>query len=518
MESLTTVSLCGISNAEQLLSFLLSRNVAVKSWSPYISALIVGDAHESRWKYSEARRLGIRILTVNEIMPKAESELWVTKYAPKTLGNVIGHTDAIHALKTWLTHWSPTMTTPRGALLTGPPGIGKTTLAHLVVRECGYDLVELNASNERSAGAIRKWFEEASKAGHVGKRRVVIMDEVDGMSSGDRGGIGELARVIRGCAFPMICIGNERTAPKMRPLVSCCLDIRCARPSRITIAKQLCATVIAPNKLKYTQARLEDLCERNGNDIRQILNYLQFDVVSGGTKDELQRVDPFSATGRLFGGAGPLDHRLGLVFVDFGLVPLMVAEGYVKAAGKRPAGGVERCVAAAQCISSYDIMDRMLHRTMNWGLLPGAVMNIVGAAAAADGPAPYEIFPSWLGKHSKRLKHRRMLTTLRHGGRFGTDTNLLDSLSLLRARLFKDAPAPLIVDELVSLGMTRDDMLETLVETAFSDEPATLDSKLKGGITREWKKRGLGLEAITHSTAEDAVDSDEEEYSMDYLA
>ena len=524
MESLSTVSICGLTNAEQLLSFLSflsflsSRNVTVKSWSPHISALIVGDAPEGRWKYAEARRLGIRILTVAELMPRVDSELWVTKYAPKTLGDVIGHADAIHALKTWLLNWSHTMTTPHGALLTGPPGIGKTTLAHLVVRECGYDLVELNASNERSAGAIRKWFEEASRAGCVGKRRVVIMDEVDGMSSGDRGGIGELARVIRGCAFPMICIGNERTAPKMRPLVSCCLDIRCSRPTRTTIAKRLCTTVVLPNKLKYTQARLEDLCERNGNDIRQILNYLQFDVVSGGTKDELQRVDPFSATGRLFGGAGPLDHRLGLVFVDFGLVPLMVAEGYVAAAGKRAVGGVERCLAAAHCIGSYDIMDSMLRRTMNWSLLPGALMNIVGAAAAADGPAPFQIFPSWLGKHSKRLKHRRMLTTLRHGGRFGTDTNLLDSLSLLRARLFRGTAAPLIVDELVSLGMTRDDMLETLVETAFPDEPVTLDSKLKGGITREWKKRGLDLETVAHSTAEDAGDSDDEECAVDYLA
>ena len=192
----------------------------------------------------------------------------------------------------------------------------------------------------------------------------------------------------------------------------------------------------------------------------------------------------------------------------------MVAEGYVAAAGKRATGGVERCVAAAHCIGSYDIMDRVIHKTMNWSLLPGAVMNIVGAAAAADGPAPFQIFPSWLGKHSKRLKHRRMLTALRHRGGFGTDKNLLDALPLLRARLFQGTSAPAIVDELVSLGMTREDMLETLVETAFSE--VTLDSKLKGGITREWKKRGLDVETVTH--AEDAADSDEEECTIDYLA
>ena len=353
------------------------------------------------------------------------------------------------------------------------------------------------------------------------------MDEVDGMSSGDRGGMGELARVIRSCAFPMICIGNERTAPKMRPLVSCCLDVRCARPSKGTIAKRLLASV---HGIKYTHAQLEDLCERNGNDIRQILNFLQFDVISGGSKDEIQRIDPFSATGRLFGGGGTLDQRLGLVFVDFGLVPLMVAEGYVAAAataitaaerGKHATAtatataitatviAVDRCAVAGTYLGSYDIMDRALRRTMNWGLLPGAVMNIVGAATAANGPAPFQIFPSWLGKNSKRLKHRRMLTAMRHGGRFGTDMNLMDSRSLLRARLFRGTNAPAIVDELVSLGLTRDDMLETLTETTFSDESVVLDSKLKGGITREWKKRGLDMEAVVQDNAIDSEDEDE---------
>jgi replication factor C subunit 1 len=511
MLSNTIVSLCGIPNPETLISFLSFHNNIVKSWTPNISALIIGATASGKWKYTEASRLGIRILTVAEVMPESDSDLWVTRYAPKTLSDVIGHADAIKTLLTWLNAWTLT-TTPRATLITGPPGIGKTTLAHLVAAACSYGVVELNASNERSASAVRRWFEEASSAGHVGKRRVVIMDEVDGMSSGDRGGMGELARIIRKCAFPIICIGNERTAPKMRPLVSCCLDVRCARPPRGTIAKRLMSSVVIPAKLKYTQERLEELCERNGNDIRQILNFLQFDVGSGGTKDELQRVDPFSAAGRLFGGAGQtIDQRLGLVFVDFGLVPLMVAEGYVAAAGKRIAGGIERCAAAGSYLGMYDVMDRALRRTMNWVLLPSVLLNIVGAAAAADGPAPFQIFPSWLGKNSKRLKHRRMLTTMRRNGRFGSDMNLVESRSLLRARLFRHKDATDVVNDLVSLGLTRDDMLDTLVDTTFSDEVVTLDSKLKAGITREWKKRGLDAEVSKMSGEEDGDGSDEED-------
>jgi len=65
------------------------------------------------------------------------------------------------------------------------------------VAAAGYEIVELNASNERSASAVRRWFEDAARSRSVGKRRALVMDEVDGMSSGDRGGVAELAKIIK---------------------------------------------------------------------------------------------------------------------------------------------------------------------------------------------------------------------------------------------------------------------------------------------------------------------------------
>ena len=328
-----------------------------------IDFMIVGPDYLEKYKCKTFKPVHILpFQKVLETIPVPQTELWVDRYKPKRLSEIIGQKNQIESLLGWLRNWPPN-DGPRGALVTGPPGIGKTTAVHLLVVDSGYTVVELNASNERSGTAVRRWFEEASRSHCVGAKRVVIMDEVDGMSSGDRGGVGELGRIVRSCSFPIICIANERS-PKLRPLSSCCLDVRFVRPTRTVIAKALMDSVVKDQRLQVNPSALETLCERNGNDIRSILNYLQFSSRSSSasaaasTKDELLRVDAFSAAGRLFGNsAGSVDDRSNLVFVDFGLVPLMVAEGYVGAAAKSAGGDQEklaRCIRSAEYLGDWD--------------------------------------------------------------------------------------------------------------------------------------------------------------------
>jgi replication factor C subunit 1 len=529
MESLRDccIAVTGGICTDPILSFLRTRNVRIIPWASSIRALIRAGPPATSWKLAQARARGIPIIPAEDLHAFAtqprESELWVTKYAPTKLEEIVGNADAIAELRAWLTAGGA-----GGALVTGPPGIGKTTAVHCVIRALGYDVVELNASDERSGTAIRKWFEEAARSHHVGKRRVVVMDEVDGCSSGDRGGIAELARIIRTCSFPIVCIANERTTPRLRPLAAVCRDIRFQRPPRTQIARALMTRVVAPERLSITQAELETLCERNGNDIRQILNFLQFrsaGSLCAGTataaatatvtaKDEVHRIDPFSATVQLYRSSVRHAAKSQLVFVDHGLVPLMIGESYVAAAGKSRGDDAEklrRVAAAADAMGDYDIVDARLRRTMNWGLLPAAVEHIVRAATVVDGCAPSQIFPQWLGKASKRNKHRRMMREL--GARSGHD---IDARDVLRARLFAPTRTGAeIVDDLAELRMTRDDMLETLVDTVFTGEAASvaLDTKTKSAITREWKKRGMDS-AATAATA-CGGGSDEIEYESD---
>jgi hypothetical protein len=303
--------------------------------------------------------------------------------------------------------------------------------------------------------------------------------------------------------------------------------------------------VVRPEKLSYTVADVEELCERNGNDIRSVINALQFSAASpsggakdphslqlkAGTKDELQRVDAFSATGRLIGGGDSRAVKEELVFLDYGMIPLMVAEGYVAAAGK-PRGSrpddsvlVQRCATAGSHLGDYDILDRRIRGSQTWSLMPYAVSAVVSTAVSVEGIAPFQIFPSWLGKQSKRLKHRRWLRDMRSRGVLsGSGEGMLDTLDCLRSMLFmKGKSASEIVGRLVDVGATRDDMLETITDMTYKEDLGriALDTKTKGGITREWKKIEAKMSVVRGSAPEfvedvdDVYDSEEEVDMLD---
>ena len=97
----------------------------------------------------------------------------------------------------------------KAALLSGPPGVGKTTTASLVCQHLGYDTIEFNASDTRSkkllqsevAGLIANNTLHAygtGRAKKLGEKKVLLMDEVDGMAGNeDRGGMAELIAVTK---------------------------------------------------------------------------------------------------------------------------------------------------------------------------------------------------------------------------------------------------------------------------------------------------------------------------------
>lgn len=151
--------------------------------------------------------------------------------------------DALHkahydALLTWIS--SPAPRTPVVAFLYGPPGAGKTTLAHRVVADAGLRAVECNASQFRHKAAMEELIKPLLHSNNVGDffrpsghRAIgVILDEIDGMSTGAKGGFSELVAVLKDYTGPnaIICISNEWTDKQYTQLMRIALPLHVSPP------------------------------------------------------------------------------------------------------------------------------------------------------------------------------------------------------------------------------------------------------------------------------------------------
>ena len=117
---------------------------------------------------------------------------WTEKYRPQTLSLVIGHNKAVEELRQWAQSWEKGVPKDRAVVVYGRAGIGKTTAAHALGHDMGWEVIELNASDQRTADIIDKVVGSASQMSTLegaGKKRLVIMDEADNIhGTADRGG------------------------------------------------------------------------------------------------------------------------------------------------------------------------------------------------------------------------------------------------------------------------------------------------------------------------------------------
>lgn len=447
-------------------------------------------------RYQEAVRRGIPIVhTPIAPMVKENHSLWVDQYAPSSLSNVIGHKESIATMNAWLRDWS-TARPQKGLLLSGPPGIGKTTCAHLVAKEAGYVVAEYNASDTRSISMLKGLFGLGMKRL---RKELIIMDEVDGFTAQDRGGVGELADLIRKSNVPIICIANH-LVPKLKPLENACLSIKFSRPVKSTIATALLG-ICKKENVTMSKAELETLCEQNGNDVRMMLNHLQFitsregcgDAPVSPLKDATLRLDLFSSTQKLMSNRRlTLSEADDLVYVDYGMIPLMVQEAYLSASRT-----LEEAVSGSEQVSFGDIMSTQQWKTQDWSLLPHVVHSAVAASRKVTGPCPFQIFPKLLGKNATRGKHRRQLEDVARIRRLSMATFRIEEAELMQQILLTPlreckgnasdkAVIQGVTGRMDAIGVSRDQLMENVCESVW--HAVDVPSKVKTAFTREYNK------------------------------
>jgi DNA polymerase III delta prime subunit len=145
------------------------------------------------------------------------------------------------------------LTTKKGIYIYGEPGSGKTTFITNILTEMNYDIIKYDAGDIRNKSIIDTITKHNMSDKNIMsmfnkkiQRIAIIMDEIDGMNNGDKGGINSLIKIIRPkrtkkqrieeiTLNPIICIGNYHIDKKIKELMKVCHCVELKPPTRVQI-------------------------------------------------------------------------------------------------------------------------------------------------------------------------------------------------------------------------------------------------------------------------------------------
>ncbi|VWU50602.1 replication factor C subunit 1, putative [Hepatocystis sp. ex Piliocolobus tephrosceles] len=481
----------------------------------------------------------------NEII----NQLWVEKYRPKNINDLVGNGQNVIKLKNWLADWESVClkgfkkqvtktfrgnfenVNARCALLSGSAGIGKTTTAKIVATSSGYNVIEFNASDERNKAAVEKISEMATGGYSLAslnnrqlQKTCIIMDEVDGMSSGDKGGSSAILKLIEKTKCPIICICNDRQNSKMRTLANKCYDLKFMVPNKNSVVKRLLEICKMENIMMEPNA-IELLWESTNGDMRQMLNALQLlsrtykriqfldlkKEMNNSNKNVQSLANPFEITMKLlnYHESSKLKIRemMDLFFVDYELIPFFVNENYTNAFNDndKAVPTINKWNGFAQITHDLALAEKIkynMKNNMDFSLLPHfailscicPVLRIKLLKAFAAGRIN---FPTALGKISSFNKNKRLLNELCFNISYKLNvcpnsmitTGLLNYIYIkIMTPLYKNNINESI-DLMENYNITRENIIENIPCLRLPTEDNLydkLDSKIKSSFTRSY--------------------------------
>jgi len=215
--------------------------------------------------------------------------MWSEKYRPKTVQEMVGNERARLAALKWLTGW---VSGSKPLLLVGPPGTGKTTLAHVLASHFDFDLVEMNASDARNKETLLARITPVfqNTANLLGRKIMLFLDEVDGISGReDSGGLDVLINLMKEPTVPVIMAANAKST-RIKDLAKVCKTEEFSPvPPRLLML--FLDHVLQSENVKLGPGDKISIVNNSRGDIRSMLNSAQSRVSGYATISNKDIVD-----------------------------------------------------------------------------------------------------------------------------------------------------------------------------------------------------------------------------------
>jgi len=198
--------------------------------------------------------------------------MWSEKYRPQIISDMVGNEEARAAITEWFVKWKKGT---KPLLLVGPPGIGKTTIAYLVSKQFGYDMIGLNASDVRSKSRINEILTPVLANVSVMGTPMIFVDEVDGIHGrGDYGGASALVDILKEPTVPIVLAANSDDSDKMKSIKKTVKIIHFKKiPPRLL--RVYLENILKKQSAKLSPGTLIKVIDKSKGDIRSMINLTQ---------------------------------------------------------------------------------------------------------------------------------------------------------------------------------------------------------------------------------------------------